>query len=213
LLGKTLGRKTAGPPSRLRATHSSGCSLSGRAIPPGWRPAPVLEGLEIWGWDSSLDRSCTAHNWKVARPKIFRTTIFPPPGNRLSEINLTPASNRSMEFPANCTSQGPRPALQVPGAAWAEYAIGWRCGPDSGRRPGSKKWWKPQTCQSAPGASHLLAIHRPARLQSASLLLLSYGPGVALQDCGDRLSLISGVELWLPEQKDIGPARATGSIA
>jgi hypothetical protein len=145
--------------------------------------------------DSQLNRSCAARNRKVARPKISRTTVFPPPGNRLSEINLTPASSRSTEFPANCTSQGPRPALQVPGAARAEYAIGWRCGPDSGRRPGSKKWWKSQTCQSAPGASHLLAFHRPTRLQSASLLLLSYGPGDALQDCAERPPWILSGEL------------------
>ena len=213
MLGKTLGRKTAGPPSRLRTTHSPGRSLSGRAIPPGWRPAPALEGLEICGWDSSLDKSCAAHNWEVARPKISRTAIFPAPDNRLSEINLTPASTRSMEFPANCTSQGPRPALQVPGAARAEYTIGWRCGPDTGHRPGPKKWWKSQTCQSAPGASQSQALHRPARLQSASLLLLSYGPRVALQACEGRRPWISSGELWLPEQKDIGPAKATGLIA
>ena len=185
----------AGLHSRLRTTHSPGRSLSGRAIPPGWRPAPTLEGLEICRWDSSQARSCATHNRKVARPKISRTTIFPAPGIRPSEINLTPASNRSMEFPSNCTSQGPRPALQVPGAARAEYAAGWRCGPDSGRRPGSKKWWKSQTCQSAPGASHLLALHSPTCLQAASFLLLSYGPSYALQDCENRHPRISRGEL------------------
>jgi hypothetical protein len=151
LLGKTHGRKTAGPLSRLRTTHSSGRSLSGRAIPPGWRLMPALEGLEICGWESLLDRSCAARNRKGARPKLSRMTIFPEPGNRLSEINLTPASNRSMEFPANCTSQGPGPALQVPGAARAGYANGRSSRPDTGRQPGSKKWCKSQTCQSAPG--------------------------------------------------------------